>query len=324
MDVFPVFFRMDDARVAVFGGGEEARRKVRLLARTPAEILVFSTAPAPDLTAEFAGRVRWLAPGEAARHLPGCRFAIIAEPCETAALAAFAAARAARVPVNRVDHKGWCDFTVPSILDRGRVVAAIATGGAAPVFARKLRAALEVQMPPGLAGLAELASGLRAAVRIAFSEDRDRRRFWEDVFTGPVADHMLAGDREQALSALDAAFAAALRSGEAAGQPLPVGMLAPPDGPADLITLRAFGALQGAEWLGHAAGTDAGLLDLARRDADRCELDLANETASEAARSSLVAAARAGRRCVVIAPLALQPVIRSALDAAGLELAALD
>ena len=40
MRQFPAFFNMDDASVVVFGGGEEARRKVRLLAATPAHITV--------------------------------------------------------------------------------------------------------------------------------------------------------------------------------------------------------------------------------------------------------------------------------------------
>ena len=58
MKVFPTFFRMDGAQIVVFGGGEEARRKVRLLAKTPAKITVFTGADIePGFAEEFAGRI---------------------------------------------------------------------------------------------------------------------------------------------------------------------------------------------------------------------------------------------------------------------------
>ena len=40
MRLFPAFFYTDDAHVTVFGGGEEARRKVRLLAKTTLKSLL--------------------------------------------------------------------------------------------------------------------------------------------------------------------------------------------------------------------------------------------------------------------------------------------
>jgi len=316
MDIFPVFFRMDDAQVAVFGGGEEARRKTRLLARTPAEILVFAETPDPAFRAEFEGRVRWLAPGDAGRHLPACRFAIIAEPDEAAAMAAFAAARQAGLPVNRVDHRAFCDFTVPSILDRGRLTVGVATGGAAPVLARDVRGTLETLLPPALGDLVELSAGLRAAVRIAFADATGRRRFWEAFFQGEVAGRWLAGDRAGAEAALEALFAGAGKdgavkagAGKAVATPRQVQILTPPDGPADRISLRAFRALQLAEWVAHGEGTDPALLDLVRRDAERAGPDLSDGV--------LAAAARQGARCVVIAPAQAHPGVSAALDAAG-------
>jgi len=166
VDIFPVFFRMDDAAVAVFGGGETARRKVRLLAKTPAVIHVFADTLDGPFRGEFGEAVNWHPLRTAAKILRDCRFAIIAEEGEGAALAAFQLARASGVPVNSVDRKAWCDFTVPSIMDRGRVVGAIATGGAAPVLAKQLRAAMEEATPPGVAALSAWAAGLRAAVRL--------------------------------------------------------------------------------------------------------------------------------------------------------------
>ncbi|MEM7766106.1 MAG: NAD(P)-dependent oxidoreductase [Pseudomonadota bacterium] len=313
MDSFPVFFRMDDAAVAVFGGGEAARRKVRLLAKTPAQIHVFAAQIAPDFVAEFEGRVAWHAPTNCAPILETCRFAIIAEPAPAAAQVAFAAVRAARLPVNRVDEKAWCDFTIPSILDRGRVVAAVASGGAAPVLARDLRGELERIIPPETAALADLAAGLRAAVKIAFSEEKDRRRFWEHFFHGPVARHILAGAPERPMDAIRAAFdAAAHPEGPADPVEAPplVTLFIPPETHVDDMTLRAFRALQRAEWVALPPGTPPALLEKVRRDADR--------TAFSGDRTALVAAARLGLRCIVFTADEDAPTLAAALTAEGI------
>lgn len=306
MDVFPVFFRMDGAVVAVFGGGDDAARKVRLLAKTPADIVVFASVLSDAFRAEFSGRVRHVPFEHAADHLPNCRFAIIAELDHALALKAFSLARQAGVPVNRVDHRAWCDFTIPSILDRGRIVAAVASGGAAPVLARDLRGQLETAIPPGIGTLADLAAGLRTAVRIAIDCQTERRRFWEGFFHGPIAEKLLAGDKDGALAAVEAAFVARPASSEHG----PVSLVSPPDGPADMITLRAFRAMQTAEWVAHGADVDPGLLDLVRRDAVR--------TASPADGDALIKAAKAGNRCVVLLPAAEQIPVQQALDAAGI------
>jgi uroporphyrin-III C-methyltransferase / precorrin-2 dehydrogenase / sirohydrochlorin ferrochelatase len=47
--VFPAFFRVAQKRVAVFGNGDEAFAKVRLLLNTEASIVVFADAPEAEL-----------------------------------------------------------------------------------------------------------------------------------------------------------------------------------------------------------------------------------------------------------------------------------
>ncbi|MEM0985987.1 MAG: bifunctional precorrin-2 dehydrogenase/sirohydrochlorin ferrochelatase [Pseudomonadota bacterium] len=308
MDVFPVFFRMQGATVGVFGGGENARRKVRLLAKTPAKILIFAEKLDPDFEAEFAPRIHHFGISAAPAHLPNCRFVIIAEPDDTLAEAAVGAARAANVPINRVDELDWCDFIVPSMLDRGKIVAAVSSGGAAPVLARNIRGALETLMPPTLTALADVAFNLRGPVFKALTSETDRRRFWEDFFAGPTAANILAGETVGDLSRLPAEFAA--RKEKATPAQPPVDILSPPNGTADQVSLRAFRALQVAEWAGFAPRTDTALLELIRRDADRIVMD--------GGTTGLIDAVLGGARCVVILPEAQQAPIKTALEEAGI------
>ena len=79
MRQFPAFFNLDGARIAVFGDGDEAARKLRLLVSSPAELVLIGGFAEAALAAEFAGRVTVV--GRAAREaaLDGARLAIIAE-----------------------------------------------------------------------------------------------------------------------------------------------------------------------------------------------------------------------------------------------------
>ena len=89
-----------------------------------------------------------MTPGEAlaAGALNGFRLAFIqAGEAGTAARLA-GAARNAGVLVNVVDKPELCDFYTPAIIDRGRVVIAIGTGGTAPVLATRLRSQIECRL----------------------------------------------------------------------------------------------------------------------------------------------------------------------------------
>src|SRR5579863_4837327 len=144
MEAFPAFFPLRGRRVVIAGAGEGAKAKVRLLAGSPASVVRVEGEAALD-----------------ADVYAGASLAFVASPdpafCERAA----AAARDAGVAVNVVDHPELSDFHTPAIIDRGQVVAAIGTGGAAPIVAALLRAELEAKIAPGLGALAELFGKLR-------------------------------------------------------------------------------------------------------------------------------------------------------------------
>jgi len=295
---FPAFLDLAGRRALVVGGGAAAARKVRLLLRAGAEVLLV----APALDAELAGRaaagqVRWRRRRFRARHLAGAALVIVASEDADETAAAAGAARAAGVPVNVVDQPALSSFIMPAIVARDPVVIGICSGGASPVLARRLRAAIEAVLPERIGALGRFAASFRAAVAAKVPGGRARRRFWEAVFDGPIGAAVLRGEDSAAREAMlalvngpEAARAGLGVEGAGAGA---VRVIGDPGDP-ELLTLGALRAIQEADLLVAEPGVDAALLERARRDAARRD---AGRDAAETA--AIVAAhARHGARVV--------------------------
>lgn len=267
MRQFPVFFNMDNAHVVVFGGGEEARRKVRLLVKTTANITVIIGNEIDDgFAQEFAGRITIAPQSHAGAALDIARFAIIACRLDENTERSLTWARQYGIPINVVDQPELCDFTVPSILDRGDIVAAVGSGGSAPVLAKSVRAQLEALLPARTGDLAALAKRLRPDVKATLSDGADRRRFWETALNGTAAAKAYNGNIEGAEADMRALMSDMASASHRDGIVHIVG--AGPGDP-DLLTLKALRLLQQAEIVYFDRLVSPEILDLIRRDADR-------------------------------------------------------
>ena len=76
-------------------------------------------------------------------------------------------ARARGIPVNVVDRPALGSFITPAQFQRGPLQVAYSSGGAAPVFVRRLRAMLERLLPPSLGALAGAAGSVRKELKAA-------------------------------------------------------------------------------------------------------------------------------------------------------------
>lgn len=297
MRQFPAFFQMENAHVAVFGGGEEARRKVRLLVKTPAKITVLvGDEIEPGFAQEFAGQITIAPFDQFGPVLDLAVFAIIACRVDQRTEEAIALARQFGVPINVVDRPDLCDFTVPSILDRGEIVAAIATGGAAPVLAKSVRERLETMMPARLGDLAAYAGAQRRRVKAAISDAGARRLFWEEMFRGAIAEAVLGGDTERA----DVLLAARLASPDAA-QAGVVHIVGAGPGDPELLTVKTLRLIQQADIVYHDRLVSPEILGLIRRDAARVSVgkEASNHSVPQAEiETMLIASAREGKRVV--------------------------
>ena len=299
MDHLPVFLDLKGRRVLVVGGGSAAARKADLAARAGALVSVFAPTLDEDLRIMAReGRVSHLDRAVTETDFEDLALAFGASEDEALNLRVHALATARGVPVNVVDRPELCRFTMPAILDRGGIVVAVSSGGDAPLLARMLKARFETLVPASYGRLARFAGSWRGRVKAGIPDGNTRRRFWEDMFEGPVAELVFAGRDDDAERAMADALGAASRDlgGVAVGEVYLVG--AGPGDP-DLLTFRALRLMQKAEVVLYDRLIGDGVLNLVRRDAERIYVgkEPSNHTVSQdEIGRQMVRLARQGRR----------------------------
>ena len=268
MDFLPIFLDLRNQPVLVVGGGDVATRKVHLLLSAHARPRVVAPSASPTLQqlAESNAITLHLRPYQA-DDLHDCQLVIAATDQPEVNRSVASAAKALRIPVNVVDAPEQGSFITPSIIDRSPVIAAVSTGGAAPVLARLIRTRLEALIPAGYGRLGQFAQRYRERVKEHVSDVQGRRRFWERVLTGNIAERLFCGD----LNAADAAMEQALASAQKNNAP-PMGevyLVGAGPGDPDLVTFRALRLMQQADVVVYDRLVSQPILELTRRDADR-------------------------------------------------------
>lgn len=303
MQQFQPAIPLAGATVVVVGDGEAAENKVRLFRTAPCRLVwrtLGRTAPIPaDLHHAEIKSGRIVPPGAFNR----ARLVFIAVEDEARAARLVRRARRSGALVNAVDNLPLCDFYTPAIVDRGAVTVALSTGGAAPILARDIRAAVEGAIPPGTGLLAEIANALRATVKQVLPGVDARRRFWEAALRGEAARLADRGDAPGARRALLAALDRfkddfALEGAAPEGV---VHLVGAGPGDPELLTVKAQRLIRDADVIVHDRLVGPEIIDRARRDALRIDVGKTkghHPVPQERITEILIEHARQGRRVV--------------------------
>lgn len=197
----------------------------------------------------------------------GARLAFVALEDREQAEAAARRLKARGLLVNVADRPELCDFTLPSVLERGDVLVAVSTGGASAGLAKQLRLRLEALLPASLGALARGLAEARDVLRSHWPDAAERRRALDAALTqgGPL-DPLESGSAERVPNWL-----------AEPGSALPaqtVELVLTSDDPDDL-TLRQARLLGEADTILHGPDIADAILARGRADAVRGDLDSA-------------------------------------------------
>lgn len=262
--VFPAFFRVSGKVTAVFGNGDEALAKARLLTNTQARIVAYADAPRADYIAFLAdNRIELVQAQFLPEQVRGAVLAFAATGDAALDRRIVSAARAENIPVNAVDQPEYCDFFTPALVNRAPVAVAIGTEGAGPVLAQMIRAQIDQLLAPSLGRLADLATDYRGVVERVLPRGVVRRIFWRRFFSGRVADAVSSGNIADARRS---AIELLCRAQEVEGY---VWLVGAGPGAEDLLTLRAQRVMMEADVIVFDALVPQAIVDMGRRDAER-------------------------------------------------------
>ncbi|HTY54548.1 MAG TPA: siroheme synthase CysG [Candidatus Binataceae bacterium] len=296
MDWYPIFLDLHDSSALVVGGGAVALRKTNQLLQAGCEV----EQVAPEIDPGFAKLIssaRFIHRAEKfdAGMIAGHRVVIAATNDREVNQKVALAAKHAGVLVNVVDDPALSSFIMPAVVDRSPIVIAIGSNGSAPVLMRQVKADLEASLPQQLGSLANFMGEWRERVHARITDSVERRRLWESVAAGPIAEDVFAGRYDEANRALEQMLdsrSAGSRTGE-------VYIVGAGPGDPELLTLRALRLMQQCDVVLHDRLVSAEIVALVRRDAERIDVGKRcgqRTWSQERINQTLIDLARAGKR----------------------------
>ncbi len=269
MDHLPIFLNLKNARALVVGNGTIAARKADLLLRAGCGLTVL----APELGDELATLADSysfeLKTGDlSADDLTGCVVVFGCSQDDAINQELYDLATSAGILVNVSDRTEQCSFMMPAVVDRTPLLIAISSGGTSPLLTRVLKTRFETTIPAAYGRLAEFAGSYRDKIKAMVPNLTRRRRFWESMISGPVAEHLFSSQVDEASSLMDSLLEEAAKDGD---KP-PVGevyLVGTGPGDPDLLTFRALRLMQQADVVLYDRLIGDGILNLVRRDAER-------------------------------------------------------
>ena len=264
MDHLPIFINVRQNPCLVIGGGDIALRKINLLIKAQAKVDCLSPLFCEGITnLSQNGDVNLIQKSFESDDIKD--YAIIIASTDDSSVNALISksAKKARIPVNVVDSPELSSFIMPSIVDRSPVIIAVSSAGRAPVLARIIRAKLETVIPSAYGVLAEIAGEYRQKVKDRFSKIKDRRAFWESIFSGVIAEKVFSGRINEAKDDIDKQLkrASEIELGE-------VYLVGAGPGDPDLLTFKALRLIQQADVVLYDRLVSKGVMELVRRDSE--------------------------------------------------------
>ncbi|MEI8574157.1 uroporphyrinogen-III C-methyltransferase [Methylomonas sp. LW13] len=296
MDYFPLFLKVKSQTCLVVGAGEIAARKIELLLRAGANIVVVALEIGSAVAAmNHSNQIVIRQKAFTHEDIDGMGLVISATNCRSTNVEISKLANQRKIPVNVVDDPALCSFIFPAIIDRSPLLVAISSSGVSPVLTRLLRARVESAIPASFGLLVQLAEKFKLLVKQRIPQPSLRRVFWEKILQGPVAELVFVGKQNEAEELLRSQ----LQQADPTANQGEVYLIGAGPGDPDLLTFKALRLLQQADVIVYDRLVSIEVLDMARRDAEKIYVGKQRDNHSlpqESINQLLIDLALAGKR----------------------------
>ena len=264
MDHLPIFINIRKKPCIVIGGGDVALRKINILLKAQAKVDCLSPLFCKGIkNLSKDGHITLINKIFDQTDIKDYSIIIAATDDSSVNSSISAIAQVKKIPVNVVDSSELSSFIMPSIVDRSPLIIAVSSSGKAPVLSRIIRAKLETVIPSAYGILADIAGEYRQKVKDRFSTIKDRRAFWEAVFSGVIAEKVFSGRISEAKEDIQRQLddSVEMDLGE-------VYLVGAGPGDPDLLTFKALRLIQQADVVLYDRLVSKGVMELVRRDSE--------------------------------------------------------
>jgi len=264
MDHLPIFINIREKPCIVIGGGDIALRKINLLLKAKAKVNCLSPLFCKGIkNLSKNGHITLINKSFDQTDIKDYSIIIAATDDKSVNSLISSIAQDKKILVNVVDSPELSSFIMPSIVDRSPLIIAVSSSGKAPVLSRIIRAKLETIIPSAYGILADIAGEYRQKVKDRFSTIKDRRAFWEAVFSGVIAEKVFSGRISEAKEDIQRQLddSVEMDLGE-------VYLVGAGPGDPDLLTFKALRLIQQADVVLYDRLVSKGVMELVRRDSE--------------------------------------------------------
>ncbi|OFV68224.1 MAG: uroporphyrin-III C-methyltransferase [Candidatus Syntrophoarchaeum caldarius] len=202
--MIPLLLDISNRKVVIFGGGRVGERKARLFAEY-SDVEVISRDFTPNLRSMGEkGKIRLreiTLPDESSEIEALIKDAFIVIPAtddDEINSRIIEVAKRSEVLVNSTGEV-TADIIVPSVIRRGDITIAIATGGRSPAMSKFLRKRIEREITESDSRMSKLQQRLRAILKTRVENQRERERILWEVLEDQQIWSLLPENEDQAL-----------------------------------------------------------------------------------------------------------------------------
>ena len=197
MSKYPINLDLTGRKALVIGAGDVAARKAKSLCATGADVTVVAKEVSEKFSKVCEGLEFEMIVGEyCPEHLEGVIIAIAATNNSELNTRIYAECRERKVICNVVDVPELCDFYVPAIVERGKLMIAIGTDGASPAYAAHVRRKLQEMFTEDHGRFVDELQKARVKV-IAACEPDMRKPVLEELVKDDSFDYFIANGADK-------------------------------------------------------------------------------------------------------------------------------
>jgi len=197
---FPVALKLENRKVVIFGGDQEAVMKVEKLLPTGARIFVISEEVEQEIEEHAKdGNLNWISRTYQPGDLEDAAIAIVCDVALGPEIRIEAEER--NVMLNVLDKTELCDFIAVATFSRDGLQFGVHSSGKSAALSRRVRERLEDQFGVEYSKLVHLLGEIRPQVFERFSTFAERRAFWLETVTHELLDRIDQGEAVETIQA---------------------------------------------------------------------------------------------------------------------------